>query len=99
MVEASGEVRVVMRWWSRRLWRLPAAGVRWRLAARGLLKVLVVGGVVVLVPLPTIHRPEQILRERVPVGPAEPFAEKLSALGVVPVAEIRRCAARLSVRS
>lgn len=29
--------------------------------------------------LPTIHRPEEILRERVPVGPAEVFAEKLSA--------------------
>jgi len=27
--------------------------------------------------LPTIHRPEEILRERVPVGPAEVFAEKL----------------------
>ncbi len=29
--------------------------------------------------VPTIHRPEQILRERLPIGPAEPFAEKLSA--------------------
>lgn len=29
--------------------------------------------------LPTIHRPEEILRERLPVGPAEVFAEKLSA--------------------
>jgi alkanesulfonate monooxygenase SsuD/methylene tetrahydromethanopterin reductase-like flavin-dependent oxidoreductase (luciferase family) len=29
--------------------------------------------------VPTIHRPEQILRERLPVGPAESFAEKLSA--------------------
>ena len=27
----------------------------------------------------TIHRPEQILRERLPIGPAELFAEKLSA--------------------
>jgi alkanesulfonate monooxygenase SsuD/methylene tetrahydromethanopterin reductase-like flavin-dependent oxidoreductase (luciferase family) len=29
--------------------------------------------------LPAIHRPEELLRERVPVGPAELFAEKLSA--------------------
>jgi alkanesulfonate monooxygenase SsuD/methylene tetrahydromethanopterin reductase-like flavin-dependent oxidoreductase (luciferase family) len=29
--------------------------------------------------LPTIHRPEDLLRERLPVGPAELFAEKLSA--------------------
>ena len=29
--------------------------------------------------LPTIRRPEQMLRERLPVGPAELFAEKLSA--------------------
>jgi alkanesulfonate monooxygenase SsuD/methylene tetrahydromethanopterin reductase-like flavin-dependent oxidoreductase (luciferase family) len=29
--------------------------------------------------LPTIHRPEEVLRERLPVGPAELFAEKLSA--------------------
>jgi alkanesulfonate monooxygenase SsuD/methylene tetrahydromethanopterin reductase-like flavin-dependent oxidoreductase (luciferase family) len=28
--------------------------------------------------LPTIHRPEDVLRERVPVGPAERFAEKLT---------------------
>jgi alkanesulfonate monooxygenase SsuD/methylene tetrahydromethanopterin reductase-like flavin-dependent oxidoreductase (luciferase family) len=28
---------------------------------------------------PTIHRPEEVLRERLPVGPAEAFAEKLSA--------------------
>jgi alkanesulfonate monooxygenase SsuD/methylene tetrahydromethanopterin reductase-like flavin-dependent oxidoreductase (luciferase family) len=28
---------------------------------------------------PTIHRPEEILRERLPIGPAERFAEKLSA--------------------
>jgi hypothetical protein len=27
----------------------------------------------------TIHRPEQVLRDRVPVGPAELFAQKLSA--------------------
>jgi alkanesulfonate monooxygenase SsuD/methylene tetrahydromethanopterin reductase-like flavin-dependent oxidoreductase (luciferase family) len=29
--------------------------------------------------LPTIHRPEEVLRERVPVGSAEAFAEKLIA--------------------
>jgi alkanesulfonate monooxygenase SsuD/methylene tetrahydromethanopterin reductase-like flavin-dependent oxidoreductase (luciferase family) len=29
--------------------------------------------------VPTVHRPEEILRERLPVGPAERFAEKLSA--------------------
>jgi alkanesulfonate monooxygenase SsuD/methylene tetrahydromethanopterin reductase-like flavin-dependent oxidoreductase (luciferase family) len=28
--------------------------------------------------VPTIHRPEDVLRERLPVGPAELFAEKLS---------------------
>jgi len=29
--------------------------------------------------VPTIHRPEELLRDRLPVGPAELFAEKLSA--------------------
>jgi alkanesulfonate monooxygenase SsuD/methylene tetrahydromethanopterin reductase-like flavin-dependent oxidoreductase (luciferase family) len=29
--------------------------------------------------VPTIHRPEELLRQRLPVGPAELFAEKLSA--------------------
>jgi hypothetical protein len=29
--------------------------------------------------VPTIHRPEDLLRERLPVGPAELFVEKLSA--------------------
>jgi alkanesulfonate monooxygenase SsuD/methylene tetrahydromethanopterin reductase-like flavin-dependent oxidoreductase (luciferase family) len=29
--------------------------------------------------VPTIHRPEEVLRERLPVGPAELFAEKLTA--------------------
>jgi alkanesulfonate monooxygenase SsuD/methylene tetrahydromethanopterin reductase-like flavin-dependent oxidoreductase (luciferase family) len=29
--------------------------------------------------LPAVHRPEAILRERLPIGPAERFAEKLSA--------------------
>jgi hypothetical protein len=28
---------------------------------------------------PTIHRPEDLLRERLPVGPANAFAERLSA--------------------
>jgi hypothetical protein len=28
--------------------------------------------------VPTMHRPEEVLRERLPVGPAEGFAEKLS---------------------
>jgi alkanesulfonate monooxygenase SsuD/methylene tetrahydromethanopterin reductase-like flavin-dependent oxidoreductase (luciferase family) len=31
--------------------------------------------------VPTVHRPEELLRERLPVGPAELFAEKLSAFG------------------
>jgi alkanesulfonate monooxygenase SsuD/methylene tetrahydromethanopterin reductase-like flavin-dependent oxidoreductase (luciferase family) len=29
--------------------------------------------------VPTIHRPESVLRERLPIGPPEAFAEKLSA--------------------
>jgi probable F420-dependent oxidoreductase len=29
--------------------------------------------------VPTVHRPEDILRERLPIGPAETFAEKLTA--------------------
>jgi hypothetical protein len=29
--------------------------------------------------LGAIHRPEEILRERLPIGPAEAFAEKLAA--------------------
>jgi hypothetical protein len=29
--------------------------------------------------VPTIHRPEEVLRDRLPVGPAEQFAEKLRA--------------------
>ena len=29
--------------------------------------------------VPTVHRPEEMLRERLPVGPAELFAERLSA--------------------
>ena len=29
--------------------------------------------------VPTVHRPEQVLRERLPIGPPDVFAEKLSA--------------------
>lgn len=29
--------------------------------------------------VPTVHRPEEMLRDRLPVGPAERLAEKLSA--------------------
>jgi alkanesulfonate monooxygenase SsuD/methylene tetrahydromethanopterin reductase-like flavin-dependent oxidoreductase (luciferase family) len=29
--------------------------------------------------VPTVHRPEEVLRERLPIGPAELFAEKLNA--------------------
>jgi hypothetical protein len=29
--------------------------------------------------VPTVHRPEEVLRARLPVGPAEAFAEKLVA--------------------
>ncbi|MEO5838886.1 MAG: hypothetical protein ABIQ73_00280 [Acidimicrobiales bacterium] len=29
--------------------------------------------------IPTVHRPEQMLRERLPIGPPELFAEKLTA--------------------
>ena len=29
--------------------------------------------------VPTVHRPEDVLRERLPVGPADAFAEKLVA--------------------
>jgi alkanesulfonate monooxygenase SsuD/methylene tetrahydromethanopterin reductase-like flavin-dependent oxidoreductase (luciferase family) len=29
--------------------------------------------------IPTVHRPEEMLRERLPIGPAERFAEKLTA--------------------
>jgi alkanesulfonate monooxygenase SsuD/methylene tetrahydromethanopterin reductase-like flavin-dependent oxidoreductase (luciferase family) len=52
--------------------------------------------------LPTIQRPEELLRERLPVGPAELFAEKLSAFAragvrrvfIWPVAEEERQLAR-----
>jgi alkanesulfonate monooxygenase SsuD/methylene tetrahydromethanopterin reductase-like flavin-dependent oxidoreductase (luciferase family) len=29
--------------------------------------------------MPTVHRPEDVLRERLPIGPPELFAEKLTA--------------------
>ena len=29
--------------------------------------------------IPTVHRPEDMLRERLPIGPPELFAEKLTA--------------------
>ncbi|HSJ20991.1 MAG TPA: hypothetical protein VK964_10485, partial [Nocardioidaceae bacterium] len=29
--------------------------------------------------VPTVHRPEEVLRERLPVGPAGAFAERLAA--------------------
>jgi hypothetical protein len=29
--------------------------------------------------MPRVHRPEALLRERLPIGPAAPFAEKLTA--------------------
>jgi hypothetical protein len=29
--------------------------------------------------VPAVHRPEEVLRERLPIGPAEAFAEKLTA--------------------
>ncbi len=38
--------------------------------------------------VPTIHRPEDVLRDRVPVGPAEAFAEKLSAFAAAGVQRV-----------
>ena len=38
--------------------------------------------------VPTIHRPEEVLRERLPVGPAEAFAEKLSDLAAAGVQRV-----------
>jgi alkanesulfonate monooxygenase SsuD/methylene tetrahydromethanopterin reductase-like flavin-dependent oxidoreductase (luciferase family) len=38
--------------------------------------------------VPTIHRPEEILRDRLPVGPAELFAEKLSAFALAGVQRV-----------
>ncbi len=48
--------------------------------------------------IPTVHRPEAMLRERLPIGPAEQFAEKLTAFAragvqrvlIWPVADERR---------
>jgi alkanesulfonate monooxygenase SsuD/methylene tetrahydromethanopterin reductase-like flavin-dependent oxidoreductase (luciferase family) len=38
--------------------------------------------------VPTIHRPEEVLRERLPVGPAEAFAEKLSGFAAAGVQRV-----------
>jgi alkanesulfonate monooxygenase SsuD/methylene tetrahydromethanopterin reductase-like flavin-dependent oxidoreductase (luciferase family) len=38
--------------------------------------------------VPTIHRPEDVLRERLPVGPAELFAEKLAAFAAAGVQRV-----------
>ena len=38
--------------------------------------------------VPTIHRPEEVLRERLPVGPAEEFAAKLSVLAAAGVQRV-----------
>jgi alkanesulfonate monooxygenase SsuD/methylene tetrahydromethanopterin reductase-like flavin-dependent oxidoreductase (luciferase family) len=38
--------------------------------------------------VPTIHRPEELLRDRLPVGPPELFAEKLSAFARVGVQRV-----------
>lgn len=38
--------------------------------------------------VPRIHRPEAVLRERLPVGPAERFAEKLSAFAAAGVKRV-----------
>ncbi|MDQ1423180.1 MAG: hypothetical protein QOD72_678 [Acidimicrobiaceae bacterium] len=38
--------------------------------------------------VPTIHRPEGMLRERLPVGPAELFAEQLSAFADAGVQQV-----------
>jgi alkanesulfonate monooxygenase SsuD/methylene tetrahydromethanopterin reductase-like flavin-dependent oxidoreductase (luciferase family) len=38
--------------------------------------------------LPTVHRPEETLRERLPIGPPELFAEKLTAFAAAGVEEV-----------
>jgi probable F420-dependent oxidoreductase len=38
--------------------------------------------------VPTIHRPEEMLRDRLPVGPAEQFAEKLAAFAAAGVQRV-----------
>jgi alkanesulfonate monooxygenase SsuD/methylene tetrahydromethanopterin reductase-like flavin-dependent oxidoreductase (luciferase family) len=38
--------------------------------------------------VPTIHRPEDVLRDRLPVGPAEQFAEKLAAFAAAGVQRV-----------
>jgi alkanesulfonate monooxygenase SsuD/methylene tetrahydromethanopterin reductase-like flavin-dependent oxidoreductase (luciferase family) len=38
--------------------------------------------------VPTVHRPEEVLRERLPIGPAELFAEKLTAFAKADVQRV-----------
>ncbi|HEY7105304.1 MAG TPA: LLM class flavin-dependent oxidoreductase [Acidimicrobiia bacterium] len=38
--------------------------------------------------VPTVHRPEDVLRDRLPIGPAEKFAEKLTAFARVGVQRV-----------
>jgi alkanesulfonate monooxygenase SsuD/methylene tetrahydromethanopterin reductase-like flavin-dependent oxidoreductase (luciferase family) len=38
--------------------------------------------------IPTVHRPEEMLRERLPIGPPELFAEKLGAFAAAGVEEV-----------
>jgi len=38
--------------------------------------------------IPTVHRPEEMLRERLPIGPPELFAEKLSEFAAAGVEEV-----------
>jgi len=38
--------------------------------------------------IPTVHRPEEMLRERLPIGPPELFAEKLDAFAAAGVEEV-----------
>ena len=38
--------------------------------------------------VPTMHRPEEILRERLPIGPPELFAEKLTAFAAAGVQRV-----------
>ena len=38
--------------------------------------------------IPTVHRPEETLRERLPIGPPELFAEKLTAFATAGVQRV-----------
>ena len=38
--------------------------------------------------IPTVHRPEETLRERLPIGPPELFAEKLTAFAAAGVQRV-----------